>query len=231
MVSVLFVWNRLKAYAQKYQSGADNVDYFNTALAEVQLEIFTDFSPSYDKNEMVKSLLDFWVRPQKGTSNPDGTVGLGTGNEVVARPLGIGYTDGTIVLFGVPQVQESELMAIARMPQRVPNVAKKQVYYRFNSPSVLNFYPETTIPYSLFYIIYPLEAKIVFTFTSTADEDIMTYDPVNSIDLAWPESASNLIVYKMLEKYGVTVREQLLQEYSKYGVVTSSMQSQEGRVT
>jgi hypothetical protein len=50
----------------------------------------------------------------------------------------------------------------------------------------------------------------------------MTYDAGNTVDLAWPSSAANLILYKMLEKYGVSVREQLLQEYAKYGIIQSA---------
>lgn len=228
MISVLYLWQRIEGYGAKYQSGTDVVAYFNTALAEVQSEIFNDFSPIYDESEKVKSLLDFWVRPQTGTSNSDGTVGIGTGSETIARPLGIGYTNSGEVIFGIPEVQESELMAIARIPQRKPDAAKKNVYYRFNSPSTTNFYPAATTPYSLFYLIYPSEAKIAFTFTSTEDEDIMTYDPANSINLAWPEAASNLILYKLLEKYGVAVREALLQEYAKYGI-TQTASAGEGR--
>ena len=221
MISVLYLWNRISAYGQKYQSGADNVAYFNTALAEVQSELFNDFSAIYDESEKVKDLLNFWVRPQSGTSNPDGSTGIGTFPEVVARPLGIGYGSPSLIQFAIPATSESELMAIARMPQRQPNVAKKNVYYRFNTPSIVNFYPVTTIPYSLFYLIYPSTAQIAFTFSTVSNEDIMTYDPTNSTDLAWPESASNLIIYKMLEKYGVQVREQLLQEYARYGITQS----------
>ena len=223
MIAVLYLWERIAGYGQKYQSGQDNVDYFNTALQEVQYEIFNDFSPIYDKSEKVKSLLDFWVRPQSGVSNADGTVGVGVYPEVVARPLGVGYaTSPSLVEFGIPSVAENELMAIARIPQRAPNVAKKNVYYRFNSPSTANFYPAQAIPYSMFYMIYPSAAYIAFTFTSTDDEDIMTYDPNNSADLAWPAAATNLILYKMLEKYGVSVREQLLQEYAKYGLIQTA---------
>jgi len=229
MIAVKFLWDRTSAYIAKYQSGTDIVAYFNSALSEVQSEIFNDFSPIYDESEKVKSLLDFWVRPQTGTSNADGTVGIGTAPEVVARPLGVGYaTSPSLIEFGIPSVAENELMAIARIPQRAPNVAKKNVYYRFNSPSTANFYPAQAIPYSMFYLIYPSPAYIAFTFSETDDEDIMTYDAANSVDLAWPAAATNLILYKLLEKIGVNIREQLLQEYAKYGIIQSA-QAGEGK--
>jgi len=223
MISVKYIWDRLAAFAAKYQSGTDNVAYFNSALTEVQLEIFSDFSPIYDESEKVKGLLDFWVKPQSGTSNPDGSVGIGSPSEIVMRPLAVGYTASpSQILFGIPAISESELMSVARIPQRAPNVAKKNVYYRFNSPSTANFYPQQTTPYSLFYLIYPSPANIAFTFSQTANEDIMTYDPANSTDLAWPQAATNLILYKMLEKYGVNIRENLLMEYAKYGITQTA---------
>jgi hypothetical protein len=120
-------------------------------------------------------------------------------------------------------------MAIARIPQRAPNVANKIVYYRFNSPETVYFYPAQAIPFSVFYLVYPDEAKIAFTFSETDDEDIMTYDQADSVDLGWPASATNLILYKMLEKYGVQVREQLLQQYAEYGIVQSANTGEEDK--
>lgn len=222
MISVKLIWDRIGAYAQKYQAGTDIVAYFNSALAEVQSEIFTDLAPLYDENEKIKTLLDVWVKEQTGSSSSAGVVTVGTSPDVVNRPLSAGYTTSGNIVFGIPGVTESELVAIARIPQRAPDVTKKNVYYRFNSPATLQFYPKTTVPYDLFYLVYPTVASIAFTYSTTSDEDIMTYDSANSVQLAWPASATNLILYKMLEKYGISVREQLLQEYSKYGFVQSA---------
>lgn len=227
MVAVLYIWDRISAYGQKYQSGAENIAYFNTSLSEVQLELFNDFSVYYGKNEKVNTLMDFWVRQQTGTTPGTGIDTIGTDPEIVNRILSAGYAPSGAITFGIPAVAENELVAIARIPQRAPNIAKKIAYYRFNSPQTINFYPAAIIPYLVFYLIYPTEAHIAFTFSETADEDIMTYDDANSVNLAWPASASNLILYLMLEKYGVSVREQLLQEYAQYGV-TRSVNAGEG---
>jgi hypothetical protein len=217
-----FLWLRLGDYAAKYQSGTDTVTAFNTKLAEVQLELHSDFSPYYGKNEKVTTLLDFWVKQQTGTSPGTGIETIGTDLEIVNRIISAGYAPSGAITFAIPAVAENELPAIARIPQRAPNVSKKIVYHRFTSPDTVYFYPAAAIPYFIFYLIYPLEAHIAFTYTSTDDEDIMTYDPDNSVDLQWPESASNLILYLMLEKYGVSVREQLLQTYAEYGITRSA---------
>ena len=222
MISVKFLWDRLGAYGQKYQAGTDVVAYFNSALAEVQSEIFNGLEPIYDQSEKIKDLLNFWVKQQAGTSSPDGSQAIGTNPEVVCRPLSIGYTSAGTIIYSISEISESELIASARVPQRAPNVAKKIVYYRFNTPGTLNFYPAASIPYFCYYLIYPTAASIAFTYSSTSDEDIMTYDAGSSVQLAWPASATNLILYSMLDKYGVSVREQLLQSYAEYGIVKSA---------
>jgi len=222
MIAVIDIWNRLNDYGQKYQSGTDTVAYFNSKLAEVQIETFNLFAPLYDQNEKIKTLLDVWVKEQSGSSNSLGIVALGTAPDVVSRPLAIGYVVSAMPAFSISSIDETELIAIARIPQRAPNSAGKKVYYRFNSPSLLQFYPKETVPYDAFYLTYPTAAKIAFTYTTVSNEDIMSYDSINSVNLLWPQAAFNLILYGMLEKYGISVREQLLQEYAKYGIAVSA---------
>lgn len=217
MIAVLYLWQRIDAYGAKYQSGTDVVAYFNTALAEVQAEVFNDFAPLYQANEKVKTLLDIWVKEQSASSDSSGLVTVGADPEVIYRPISVGYGSSGSTTFSIPQIDETELIAISRIPQRTPNVSNKNVYYRFNAPNIMQLYPKTTIPYDMFYMVHPTLAEIAFTYTTTADEDVMTYDPGNSTDLLWPQSAQNLILYKLLEKYSINVRELLLQEYSKYG--------------
>lgn len=218
MIKILDVWNRISAYGSKYQSGMDTVAYFNSSISEVQKEIFNDTSPFFDVNDKVRVLLNSWVREQYGLTDASGIDTIGGAPEIVNRLLSVGVTDGSQnLLFSIPETTESELVGIARMPQRAPNFAAKKVYYRFNDPDQLQLYPRQAINYLTYYLIYPLESHIAFTFTETDDEDIMTYDPTNSVDLAWPDSAYNLIVYKVLEKYAIEVREQLLQSYAAFG--------------
>jgi hypothetical protein len=90
MISIKYIWDRIVAYSGKYQSGADPVSYFNSSIAEVQAEIFNDFSPYYGKNEKIDSLMDFWVRSQTGTAASDGTVSIGVDPGVVNRILSAG---------------------------------------------------------------------------------------------------------------------------------------------
>lgn len=227
MIAVLDIWNRLNDYSQKYQSGVDTVAYFNSKLAEVQVELFNEFSPLYDESDKINTLLDCWVVEQTGSSNSSGVVTVGTSPQVVNRPLAMGLTNNSgDILFQIPKISESQLVASARIPQRAPNVANKNVYYNFKSPDTLQLYPKVVIPYDLFYLIYPTAANIAFTYSTVSDEDIMTYDSADSVDLAWPQAAFNLILYLMLEKYGVSVRDEILQEYAKFGIMQTETAGQ-----
>jgi hypothetical protein len=124
-------------------------------------------------------------------------------------------------VYAVYQVQENELGIIQRMQQRRPDVSRKQVYYLDNN--AIQLYPQQVLSVSGFYFIYPTEAKISFTESVVDGEDTQVIDPSNTVDLAWNPSASNIILYKMLEKYGISVREELLQQYSQLGLNEAEM--------
>ncbi len=217
-----FLWKRLEDYGKKFQSGQDVVDEFNGKIAEIQLEVINDLSPFYQTNELVRGVLDVWTRKIDATSPSTGTIVRPVvGAEVFMRVISMGVLDADNKYdYEIVQYVETELAIANRIPQRRPSVANKVVcYVPYNK--VIQLYPEQAIKYRMYYFIYPTLARIAFTYTSTADEDVMTYDAGGSIQLAWDESASNIILYKLLEKYGIANRELWLSEYAKLGVNTS----------
>ena len=217
-----FIWKRLADYGKKFQSGQDVVDEFNTKIDEVQLEVINDLSPFYQANELVRGVLNPWVRKVTASSASTGVVTKpAVTGETYMRPLGLGVVDNTgEYLYEINPYTESEIAISQRIPQRKPSLAKKIVGY-IPSGNTIQLYPKTTIPYAMYYFIYPKSAKIAFTYTSTQDEDVMTLDAANTVDLAWDLNASNIILYKMLEKYGIVNREIWLSEYAKLGVNVS----------
>jgi hypothetical protein len=217
-----FIWKRLIDYGKKFQSGQDAVDEFNTRIKEVQLEVANDLSPFYQVNELVRGVLNTLLRSISGTSNSSGVLSrpVVTGEKFM-RILGLGVTDNSgNYRFEITQSNENEIAISQRIPQRRPDLSKKIVNY-IPIKTDIQLYPKMAIPYYMYYLIYPLEAKIAFTYTDTQDEDVMTYDSANSTDLAWDDNASNIILYKMLEKYGIVNREGWLAEYAKLGLDVS----------
>lgn len=223
------LWLRVSQYAQKYMSGAQNVATFNGALSEVQNEVFSMLSPYYSTNEKVRGLLAVWVKSINATAtNGVYSIPSGSNDPQFDRVISLAVTDGANppnIQYEINPISEGELVYVNRLPQRKPDLTKKRVYFLVDAPTTINFFPKVaSLPFFMYYIVFPTEAKIAFTYTETDDEDVMTYDSGNSVQLQWTKDARNLILYKMLEKYGVTVREQLLQVYAQLGI--SEMLSQ-----
>lgn len=228
MIATLFFWERLIKYAQKYQLQAPDVDNFNSALEEVQLEAMTILGPHYQANEKVRTLLTPWVRRIIDVSDQQGQLlqpqRVGVEEETTEtfyRLVGIGVTDDSgKVLYGISPSMEAEIMEYSWMPQRKPDLTKSRVYY-IPYDDVIQLYPETEIPYILFYLVYPSKALLAFTYSVVNGEYVQSYDPINTVDLLWDRDASNLLLYMLLEKYGISSRDDLLVEFAKYGVEMS----------
>lgn len=214
-----FIWKRLADYGAKYQSGADVVDKFNTKIAEVQLEVYNDLSPYYQTNEKVRAIMQPWVNKITGVAI-NGTYTIAVGNTIFDRVISSAVLDsGNNILFEINPITEGELVMASRLPQRRPDFSQKRVYYLIDNPNIIRLKPELpSLNYLTYYLVYPSVATIVFTFTSTQNEDIMAYDATNSVNLGWNGDAANIILYKMLEKYGIVNREQVLAQYAAVGV-------------
>jgi hypothetical protein len=92
----------------------------------------------------------------------------------------------------------------------------------------VQLYPQQAINYQLFYLVYPTTALLVFSYQLVNGEYVQIYDPLNSVDLAWDMNASNLLLYMLLEKYGISSRDDLLQEYGKVGIdISLQLQSKQ----
>lgn len=223
-----FLWTRLIQYGQKYQLAAPSVDEFNGNLDEVQREAITILGPHYQANEKVRSLCAAWVRRIYDTSDQNGQLNLpqrvGVEEETTEefyRLVGMGVTDGNNkLLYGISPAMEAEIVEFNRIPQRKPDLTKSRAYY-INYDTVIQLYPEQEIPYILFYLIYPTEAKLAFTYAMVNGEYVQTYDPANTVDLMWDKDASNLLLYMLLEKYGISSRDDLLAEFARIGIQVS----------
>lgn len=220
-----FLWQRYIDYAKKYQLQVDTVDGFNGKIAELQLEAATLLAPHYQESEKVRSLLAPWIRRIYDTSDQNGQfleperVSVEEPvTETFYRTVGLGVTDSSgNLLYGISPAMEAEIVEMQRIPQRKPDLTKSRAYY-INYDGVIQLYPEQAIPYILWYLIYPTAAVLAFTYSIVNGEYVQTYDPLNTVDLYWGEDASNLLLYMLLEKYGISSRDDLLAEFGKMGI-------------
>lgn len=225
MISVYELYLSVGDYGQKYQSGLSIADTFNRNLKQVQIEIISDFAPHYWGNDAVRNLLRNWVRRIGDVSDQYGVITIPgregvqeETTELYMKPLALGVCDEN----GVPQyeispIMENEIYITLRIPQRRASLAKKRVYY-LDYDNRIQLYPQAEIPFEMFYMIYPLEARVGFRYTIVDGEDIQIPDENTTIDLSWDDNAANLFLYKMLQKYGAENREQVVAAYGAYGV-------------
>jgi len=235
MIEVITIWQRINQYASKYQSGVVVADTFNAALAETQLEIYNDLSQFYQVNEKVRGLLNPWVKVAN-TPVANGVIDMATvvaDDEEFDRVVAMGVTSGTspyTSLYEINPITEGELVYVNRVPQRQPDLNAKRVYFLMDGATTINLAPiVSTLPTKIYYLIFPTEAHIAFTYTVTDDEDIMTYDAGDSVNLAWTKDAENIIIYKMLQKYGITSRDSWIAEYSRLGIDSALFMQQGGK--
>lgn len=222
------MWNRLLDYAQKYQLQMDTVPGFNSKLKEIQLEAINILCPLYQTNEKVRTMLSTWVRRITDVSDSNGQllqparVGVEEEtSEEFYRIVAMGVTDiNGKLLYGISPAMEAEIVEMQRIPQRKPDLTKSRAYY-IAYDNVVQLYPEQQIPYQMWYIIFPAEAYIAFQYVLVNGEYVQQYDPANSADLYWDKSAANLLLYLLLEKYGISSRDDLLQEYAEMGIKLS----------
>ena len=220
-----FLWLRYIDYAKKYQLQIDAVNDFNSKIDEVQREIISILSEYYQKNDKVRTLLSPFTRRLYDQSDQNGQIlfpqRVGVEEQTTEeyyRLLGLGITDENgKILFSVDKTDEDELIYSYRVPQRKPNADKNAVYYlQYNS--VIQLYPEEQFYYVLYYLIYPTTATLVFTYNIVDGEYVQTHDQNSTIDLQWDKNASNLLLYMLLEKYGISSRDELLSEFGRFGV-------------
>jgi len=223
-----FLYLSYIGYCKKYQLAIDTVTDFNQKVDEIQREAITILGNHYQQSEKVRSLVTPWVRRIYDTTDQNGQLlqpsRVGVEEETTEefyRLIGMGVTDGNGgLLYNIDPIMENELMLTMRIPQRQPNLAKQRAYY-LPYDDVIQLYPQQEIPYILFYLIYPTTAILAFTYQEVDGEYVQVYDPVNSVDLYWDKSASNLLLYMLLEKYGVSSRDDILNEFGKFGVQLS----------
>jgi len=203
------VYDRLIDYAKKYQSGLDVAKDYNSRLAEVQQELANYLCSIAGLNERAEQLLDPLI---VGATTAAPVSGL------IERP-----EDFMFLLSGayegkpIHKLSSNQLATYEQIPQRRGDLTKSRV----NIASVEGKWdvrPLTATGIVLRYVKIPPLATIVFTYSSTADEDIMVYDDAATVDFVWGEGCIPLLIYMMLEKYGVSVREELLREYARLGI-------------
>lgn len=211
MISTKVVWDRINVLSKNGTSGYQTEDEFNSDLNAVQLELATMLLPLYEKNQQVSDALSPFITYEDKTASVTGEI---TKNE---NYLGL----ATIWLFRnnayypTHKLALNEVSVTRTSPIRMPSVAKNEACYYFVNDKIVML-PEQNLTVRVFYLKQPDTASIELIPVSDEDRDYMTVGDV--VDLKWPQSMFNMIVYMMLEKLGLEMKESLLLEMSQLGI-------------
>lgn len=233
MVDIYGLWKDYIGFCAKYQLQVSTVDDFNQKIKQIQNELFSMLHPHYRKNEFVRSLLEPFLRRIYDISDQNGQllnpqrVGVEEQTtEVFCRIIGFSVTDGNgNILFPIVKVMESAIGDLQNIPQRQPDLTKNRCYY-LSYDNVTQLYPQQSINYMMFYLVYPDEANLAFTYQLVNGEYVQVFDQSSTVNLNWNKNAENLILYMVLEKYGITTRDVTLQEFGKAGIALLFVQGQ-----
>lgn len=202
MIQTVRLYKDLVDTAKIGTAGYQRADEFNNALDAVQTSLMSLLSPLYASERSVKDLLaPFIVR----TNVSGGVIPKPDDYEQLISISISGHP--------VTQVDPNEDASQSLLPSRRPNAANGVYNVVEHSNS---FIVTPTGSGNMSYIRRPLTSHISLSASSTDDSDYVT--PSATINLEWPEKAYNLIFYMMLDRFGISQKEALLMEYSKFGI-------------
>lgn len=204
------VWDRVNDYSKKQQSGLNDVDSFNRNVEESITELVSYLFSIYNVNERASELLQPYIKSEEITGNSTG---------VFSKPTDFNYYISSSYQGNpVHKVSLNQLDDYEQIPQRRGDLTKKRV----NIAGVNDKWqarPKSEFQITLNFVFTPSEKpKIVFTETNSDDEDILVYNDTSTIDFLFDEKCVPIITYMVLEKFGISVREQILMEYARLGI-------------
>ena len=214
MISVLDLWNAELEYSKKNQSGSDSVDAWNLRLKQVQIAFLNILAPLCETNQVAVNLLQPVIVESDTIISSAAGVLTKPSNCIYPLSYSLVTNDGQ---FEVRYLRYNQLQTYKKLTQRRPDSSKNRVYITMLNNN-LRCSPEEALSFKMIYVKEAPEAVIAFTEDDSGDEDKLVYDSNNSVDLVWDSSCYNIILYMMLERKGVSMREPLLNEFAQLGL-------------
>lgn len=211
MISIVRLWETIMQMAKTGTSGYQSEEEFNRDVEAVQTQLMSLLSPSYADNVSVREILSPFVLTATGNTNASG---------LFAKPADY-FQALSASVSGYPawEIGENEEVTLRYLPTRRPSVSSNIYCYIVSGDSV-TFLPKQVLAINLIYLRLPENAEVTLTPVSSEDSD---YNVATSGgDLEWPERAFNLILYLMLQRLGVEMKENLLIEFSQLGLQLES---------
>jgi|SRR5215217_674229 len=210
MILTIDIFNSFCEYAKSNVVGTNPMAEFNNKLNESQKEVMDLVAPGYDKTERVRTLLQPFVITASGTAS-----GTFSKPSNMYRVLGLSGASGG-KNFPIFHAKENELIEYSFIPQRKADITRGIVYYKQGSGSI-TLIPNSSISYTMFYLKNPTNANLEFTYTALPSSE-MALTPTGIVNLEWNADAFNIILYKLLQKYGLVTRDEFMTQVANYGI-------------
>lgn len=203
------VLQRAKSGTIGYESGPELINVIN----ESQLELATTLSRHIERNQSVKDALTFLVTPGEKSTSAAGLLDIDL--NIMIRFMSVISAAGKIAY----PINSNEISTINNSAIRKPSVEKGKIFY-YQTGAGYSFLPETVMPIKYLYVRKPKEVKFTLVPVSNADSDYVTVSTTTSTlqDLEWPETMFNILLYMVLEKLGMEMKEPILIEYANMGL-------------
>lgn len=200
-MDVVRLWETVSQTAKTGTSGYQSAEEFNRDLAATQTSLLTLLSPLYAKDIAIQDMLSPFVRSSPYSAN---------------KPADY-YQFISATVNGYPSypIRPNQVSLYSTSPVRKPTASNNLSYYYFEDGQVKLLAPSGSTG-MITYISYPTNASIVLNHVSDVDRDYVV--PSSSGSLQWPESAFNLLLYMMVDRLGISMKENLLLEFSSLGI-------------
>lgn len=215
MIDIVDFIDRLEDLSKKNQSGFNPGKDITGKINQCQLELAEYLYSLYEINQRAVDLLAPLI-PSPSIVDSD-TSGMITLPADYNHLLALRYKKGAHEVHKTQYVATNSVSITSKIPQRRADLSKNRVLYTFAGGKI-NVYPQQELKFELVYVKYPKNAKIEYTYTNINGEPKRIVDTTKTVNLEWGMNCFNLLLYMVMDKMGLSVRDSLLSEYSQLGI-------------
>lgn len=219
-VSIVAVWQRVMDLGKSGTSGMDSEDEFNGKVDAVQKSLEQALIDVTEENQKVTDALN-WLKKPFGSLVSDA-------NGLITFPDNYLSLDTLFLVAGgnqypMDKLRTNQISMTRTSPIRQPVVANNEVDYYFKNNGLYVMPEQAGITVDGLYYMQVPAATITLTPESDDNSDFLV--PTVGTDFGWPTSMFNILVYMILQQFGVELKEQWLVEFAQYGISVETIKT------
>lgn len=211
---VVDVWQRVMDLAKAGTSGMDTQDEFNGKMNSAQKILEEALIDVAEINQKSSDALS-WLKVPSGALISASTGAITMPADYLHLDT-LAFINSSNVRFPATKLRTDEIEMTRSSPIRAPNLTTNDINYYFKAGGLYVMPEQAGIKVDFLYYKKVPDASITLTPVGDDDGDLVT--PSVDVELGWPLSVQNLLIYLILEQFGVEIREEMLYEYSQFGI-------------